>query len=115
MNPMRGSDESSLDALFRAYEAACPVPEPGPNFMPDLWRRIESRQSFAFAFRRTASALVTAAVAVALCLGVYMSIARSTQPAFYAQSYVEVLAEADSVETPDIVAPVALDLSEPAR
>ncbi len=104
MNAMRGSDDEKLDALLRAY-GECPAPEPSANFMPTLWARIESRQSFTFSFRRMASAFVTAALALSVALGVYMSIPRST-PSYYSQTYVEALAEANSLDTPDIVGPV---------
>jgi hypothetical protein len=73
MNPMRGSDDEKLDALFRAFAKACPDREPSANFMPNLWQRIEARQTNAFSFRRMANALVTAAVALSIALGVYMS------------------------------------------
>ena len=65
MYQMHGNEEERLDALFRAYARACPTPEPSAHFMPNLWTRIESRQSFTFSFRRMANALVTAAVALA--------------------------------------------------
>src|ERR1017187_1651788 len=78
MNPMRGSDDQELDALFWVYHDACPVPEAGANFMPNLWARIESRQRSTFSFRRMANALTTAAVAASLALGIYMSIPRSS-------------------------------------
>jgi len=77
MNSMHGSDDQKLDALFRAYKDACPAPDAGVNFMPNLWARIESRQRFTFSFRRIANALTTAAVATSLALGLYMSIPRS--------------------------------------
>ncbi len=104
MNPVRGSDEERLDALFRAF-GECPTPEPSVNFMPNLWAKIESRQTFSFSFRRMANALVTAALAVSVALGVYLSIPRSNQ-SYYSQSYVEALAEANSLDAPDIVGPV---------
>ena len=110
MNPMRG-DEERLDALFAAYRQACPTPEAGVNFMPELWRRIEANQSFTFSFRRMANALATAAVALSIALGVYMSIPRSN---YYSQSYIEALADARPLDTPDIVGPVRLDL-DPGR
>ena len=47
MNLMCGSEEERLDALFRAFRE-CPAPEPSANFMPNLWARIDSRQSFSF-------------------------------------------------------------------
>jgi len=63
MIPMHGSNDEKLDALFRAF-AACPVPEPSANFMPMLWQKIESRQTFTFSFRRMANAFAAAAVAL---------------------------------------------------
>src|SRR5258706_368782 len=60
MNSMRGNDDQKLDALFGAYRAACGGPEPSANFMPNLWARIESRQSVTFSFRRMANAFATA-------------------------------------------------------
>src|ERR1017187_9200598 len=109
MNPMRGSDDQELDALFRAYHDACPVPEAGANFMPNLWARIESRQRFTFSFRRMANALTTVAVALSLVLGIYMAIPRSNS-IDYTQTYVEVLAEANATYSVDLVNPATLDL-----
>lgn len=114
MNPIRGSEDDQLDALFRAFRDACPTPEPSANFMPALWQRIESRQTFTFSFRRMANALVTAALAASMLLGVYTAMPHS-RAADYSVTYVEALADANTIDTPDIVAPVRLDLSEPAR
>ena len=108
---MNGGTDDQLDQLFRAYREACTAPEPQPDFMPQLWRRIEARQNFTFSFRRMANALVTAAMAASIALGVYMALPHST--AAYYTSYVEALADANAIDTPDIVAPVHLDLSEP--
>jgi hypothetical protein len=113
MDPMRGSDDQKLDALFRAYADACPSPEPSVNFMPHLWQRINSRQVFTFSFRRMASAFVTAAVALSVALGVYMSVPRSNPNT--PQSYIEALAEANPLDAPDNVGTVHLDVSEPSR
>ena len=112
MHPMRGSDDEKLDALFQAYGSACPNPDPSANFMPNLWQRIEARQNFAFSFQRLASAFVTAALALSIALGAYMSIPRST---YYTQTYIEALAEDNALETPENVSPVHLDLAEPGR
>jgi len=112
MNFMRGNDEERLDALFRAYREACPAPEPSTNFMPNVWARIESRQRFTFSFRRMAHALATAAVALSIALSVYMAFPHSN-PNYYSQSYLEALAEANPIETPDVVGPVRLELAEP--
>ena len=115
MFPNHASDDEKLDALFQAYRNACPTPETSANFMPELWAKIESRQRFSFSFRRMASAVATAAVALTIALGVYASMPRHTTPHYYSQSYLEALSDANSLDTPDIVGPVRLDLSEPGR
>ena len=113
MDSMRGNDEQRLDALFRAYRDACPTPEASANFMPNLWQRIEAHQTYTFSFRRMANAFVTAALALSLGLGVYMSIPRSNS--YSSQSYIEALAEANPLDTPDIVGPVHLELADSGR
>ena len=107
---MNRSNEERLDALFGAYRAACPDPEPGVNFMPQLWERIEGRRNFSFAFRRMARGLVTAAVAAALAMAVYLYYPQ-TNSAFYSETYVEALAAGHGAE---IEAAVDLDGSEMA-
>src|SRR2546427_411204 len=111
MNPMRGSDDQKLDALFQAYREACEDPEASANFMPNLWTRIESRQRFTFSFRRMANALTTAAVALSIALGIYMAIPRANA-GFDSQSYVEALAEYNSADALDPNSPAVLALSE---
>jgi hypothetical protein len=113
MELMRGSGEERLDGLFRAF-AECPTPEPSANFMPDLWARIDSRQNLTFSFRRLANAFVTAAVAVSIALGVWMSYPRSNQ-SFYSQTYVEALENSSPSETMDLIGPVRLELSDTGR
>jgi hypothetical protein len=106
---MHGNEDEKLNALFRAYRDACPDPEASVNFMPMLWARIESRQTFLFSFRRMANAFVTAAVALSIALGVYMSMPHSN-PASNPETYVEALADAHPLDNPDVVSPtVRLD------
>jgi hypothetical protein len=114
MNSMRGDDNQKLDALFGAYRAACSGPEPSANFMPALWARIESRQSFTFSFRRMANAFATAAVALSLALGVYMAIP-SSNASLYNETYVEVLADANTPDARDFVNPVTLEVERTGR
>jgi len=109
---MRGSDEERLDALFRAFRD-CPTPEPSVNFMPTLWARIESRQRFAFSFRRLAGAFVTAALALSIALGVYLALPQSNQ-AYYSQTYVEATSNGN-LNTADIVGPLLSDFSDSGR
>jgi len=104
------SDDERLDALFQAYRAACPDRDPNVNFMPELWRRVEARQAFTFSFRRMANGFVTAALAMTIVLGVYMAIPAKSVPA-YPVSYLQALADADTIDTPDIVGPVRLDMT----
>jgi len=109
---MRGSDDERLDALFRAFAKACPDRDPSANFMPNLWQRIEARQTNAFSFRRMANALVTAAVALSIALGVYMSM---PSPNNYSQSYIEALADAKTLDAPEIAGVVHLDPADQGR
>ncbi|MBV8070147.1 MAG: hypothetical protein JO270_09605 [Acidobacteriaceae bacterium] len=60
------NDETRLDEFFQRYRAACPDIEPGPNFMPGVWQKIEARHNFWFVFGRLAR--TTAAASAALCL-----------------------------------------------
>lgn len=110
MYPTEGGDDK-LDALWRAYRAACPDPEPSANFMPCLWQRIEARRSVAFSFQRMVSGFVTAAAAVAIAIGVYVSLPRPT-PVLEA-SYLEAVAEANALDTPDNIGPLRPDWNEP--
>jgi hypothetical protein len=78
-----------LDELFRAYRAACPDPEAGVNFMPEIWAKIEAREITTSWFGRVAKVLVTSALAVAVILGMISS---GNQPsAFLNATFVEAL------------------------
>jgi hypothetical protein len=107
------SDEERLDALFREFATACPDREPSANFMPKLWQQIEARQTYTFSFRRMANALVTAAVALSIVLGAYMSMPQTT--GYMPQTYIEALADANALDAPDNIGPVHLDPSDPVR
>jgi len=108
MDLRRGSDDQKLDALFQAYREACGSPEASANFMPNLWARIESRQTFVFSFSRMANALATAAVALSIALGIYMAIPHS-KPSYYTQTYVEALADNNVADVADAIDPVSLE------
>jgi hypothetical protein len=80
----------ALDNLLHAYREACPDPEPGVNFMPQLWAKIEARENSSNLFGRMAKALVTAALAASVILGLLMSISRQTS-VNYNGTYLEAL------------------------
>ena len=65
---MTTNDESQLDQLFQTYRAACPDIQPGNNFMPGIWQKIESRYSFWFVFGRLARTATTGCAALCLVL-----------------------------------------------
>ena len=85
--------EQKLDSLLAQYRSACPDVEPGANFMPKLWQRIEAKQTFAFSIGRLARGLVTAAVAVCMLLGLFLLSPMAQTSPFYQATYVEVLAD----------------------
>jgi hypothetical protein len=114
MGPKHSSNEERLDSLFQAYRAACPDRDPSANFMPELWRRVEARQAFTFSFRHMANGFVTAALALAVFLGVYLAIPPRPAPV-YPVSYLQALADANTLDTPDTVGPVHVDLTNPGR
>lgn len=70
---MKEPREEAFERLLAAYREACPDPEPSADFVPGLWRKIEGRQTFGFAVRRLARALITAAAIASLAMGVYVT------------------------------------------
>jgi hypothetical protein len=103
-----GREGQDLNALFRAYREACIAPEPSVNFMPQLWQKIETRQTFSFFFGRVARGFVTAAIAASLGMAVYLA---SPSPSLYNNTYVDVLAASHS-DAPDLYDTAGYDLEE---
>jgi hypothetical protein len=87
----------SLDELFLAYRDAFPAPEPGPDFMPVMWARIEARESSANWFGRFAKGSVTAAVAASVILGMTLS-SLNRSSSFFNATFVDAL-RADQMAT----------------
>jgi len=111
MDSIRGHEEQRFDALMQAYRTACGSPEASANFMPGLWAKIESRQSFTFSFRRMANLFATASVTLSIALlGIYLAIPK-VAPAV-TQSYVEALAEASTPDAQEFVNPATLELAD---
>jgi hypothetical protein len=84
-----GDPEARLDHLFRAYRAACINPDASANFMPDMWARIEAREVSTNWFGRVAKALVAAALAASVILGMMSS--RHQSSAFLNATFVQAL------------------------
>jgi hypothetical protein len=103
-----GSDDERLDAVLQAFREASTAPEASPNFMPDLWRKIEARQSLTFSFGRMAGAFVTAALAASLALGIYLALPSNS--AYYSESYVEALAADHQTDTSDLYEPIRYEV-----
>lgn len=92
-NEIAGSDEARLDRLFEVYRAACPDVEPSAGFMPQLWQKIEARQSVSLVFGRLARNLATAGLALSVLLGLAVSFSGSRSTQLPSESYAEVLAD----------------------
>ena len=92
------SRNEELTEWLRAYRYACPEPEASVNFMPELWAKIESRQVSSNLFGRMAKALVTAALAVTVLMGLMVSTYNRQNDASFNGTYIEALA-ADHAST----------------
>jgi hypothetical protein len=86
-----------LDGLFVQYKAAWPDPEPGANFMPELWRKIDARQSVLFRMRRLTQVFVATAAAICLLCAILLEVPRANRTELRG-NYVDVLAEAQPAE-----------------
>src|SRR5258706_7851989 len=85
--------KDKLDALWVEYRDATPDPEPGLEFMPHLWRKIEARRiETTSVFRRLAQICVMATVALALVMSAVLIPRSNSDDAFYSGTYVDVLA-----------------------
>jgi len=91
--------DQDLERLFRAYRAACPDPDAGPNFMPGVWQKIEARRTFSRTLRRWTGAFVTAAAAVCVAMAVFTGTSvRADERAILGTTYIEAL-EGSGFET----------------
>jgi len=89
--------DDKLHSLLAEYRGACPDPEPGANFMPQLWSKIEARRGapVALLLRRWTEAWLIATVALAILISVFL-LPRFQEPPAFQASYVDVLSAADS-------------------
>jgi hypothetical protein len=110
-NSRTGSADAQLDQLFLAYRQACPEPQTGVNYMPEIWARIEAREVSTNWFGRVAKALVTAALAASVILGLMMSSANRPSE-FFDATFVDAL-RADQVATLEPLHIERISLLEP--
>jgi len=96
---LRNEDQLNrdLDALFAAYREACPTPDASPDFMPQLWRKIDAGRTATFTFGRWTGAFVTAAAAICVLLGL-LQVYLPSQPTFYTQTYIEAVQQETGLE-----------------
>ena len=87
--------DDKLQSLWNEYRDACPDPEPGANFIPGLWRKIEARRQTATSWlRRWAEVCVVAAIAAAVLLTTVVIPGYLREPV-YEKTYVDVLYAAE--------------------
>jgi len=100
-----GSDDARLDRVFQAYRAVCPDFDPSANFMPGLWKKIETRQSTTTVFGHLARNLMTAALALSAILALAVSFVPQPLPS---DTYAEILTEHQVRETMSEFEPVRI-------
>ncbi len=94
MNNSPLNHEKEFDQLLASYREACEAPEASADFMPRLWERIESRQSWwSGQAWKWANSLVAAA-AMASLFFVMLQMLPRTSGVFTSATYLETLADA---------------------
>lgn len=83
---------NELGQLFSRYKALVPDREPSANFMPELWLKIEARQSLVLRIRRLTQVFVAAAAAICIVFATYMAVPHSDNSVLNG-NYVDVLAQ----------------------
>ena len=100
--------EQRLDRLFAEYRTACPDPEPGANFMPALWRRIEARRNPLLQWVTLSRRALVGALVLCLVFGFVMGTGLSPAQ-FYQSTYIEALENDDAQEELAAMHPVSTE------
>jgi hypothetical protein len=87
------NQEDKLDGLFAAYRDACFDPDAGPDFMPNLWQKIEARRIDTTSIFQRLAHLCMAATAAVLLLTVLMTPVVQDDEVLYSSTYADLLAE----------------------
>ena len=95
---------NELDDLFAGYRAMTPDPEASANFMPELWKKIEARQTMVFRIKKLTQVFVAAAAAICVILSLLLVMPR-TENTTINGNYVDALAELHPAES---LAPLGL-------
>jgi hypothetical protein len=90
MEPGNSTEDARLNEMFRTYRAACPDADASPNFMPNMWAKIEARENSTTWFGSVAKALVTAALAASVILGMMISSSKQSS-SFFDATFVDAL------------------------
>ena len=107
----RQSDQSEdqLDRLFVTYREACGCPDASPEFMPNLWGKIEARQNSSVFMFWLAKRLVTAAAAVCVLMGGLLVFSWRVGAQYYPYTYVDILAADQASESEGLLQAVFAD------
>ena len=107
----RQSDQSEdqLDRLFVTYREACGSPDASPQFMPNLWRKIEAQQNSSVFMFWLAKRLVTAAAAVCVLMGGLLVFSWRVGTQYYPYTYVDILAADQASESEGLLQAVFAD------
>ena len=101
-----------LNALFARYKAAVPDPDASGNFMPQLWRKIEARQTLMLRVRKLTQVFMGAAAAVCLLFAMVQVAPSGSRPEVHA-SYVDALAAAHPADNLAALGIVPRDTADP--
>lgn len=94
MNRNEGDLPVEVQSVFAAYRAALPDFEPGANFSPAMWAKIDAKRRVSSTFKRLTGAFVTAAAAICLLLTAGSFTMQNVQtPTSSSTSYVDALIE----------------------
>ena len=106
--------DQQLNSLFAAYRESISAPEASPDFMPNLWGKIDAKRSFVYRLKKMSQVALAAALAACLLSGIFISplMHRDSQPA---GTYVDMLAEAHADDTLAAMGGVHLDLLDPQQ
>jgi hypothetical protein len=101
-------NDQHLNALFRAYRESVDHGDADPNFMPQLWERIDAKRSGSLLVRRVARIFATGAVGLAVLIGTAVSFSAPEQSD---DTWVEVLANNKLSEVAADYTPIRLNES----